>query len=222
MSAAPRITEEGRLTGVPFASFRASPHFDDRPEGAAGEVTLAVIHYISLPAGCFGGEAVDRLFAGTFGAWLDEAPDDPERRPLEELRGLRVSAHFFVRRTGEVIQYVDTVRRAWHAGLSNFRGRSACNDFSVGIELEGTGEVPFEDAQYASLEVLLKVLVRRHPIRAVTGHEFIAPGRKTDPGPHFDWRRLEAMLPEGVERATSPGDCDRAALAERMRALGLV
>lgn len=115
-----------------------------------------------------------------------------------------------------MIQYVPTVKRAWHAGLSNFRGRSACNDFSVGIELEGTGEVPFTAAQYQALGELLPVICRRHPVKWVTGHEFIAPGRKSDPGPFFDWSRTAQLLPAGVALAIDETDCDREALARRM------
>ena len=147
-----------------------SPPADRRPEGAT--VDLLVIHHISLPAGVFEGDAVERLFLGTL---------SPEP-PFESLRGLRVSAHLFVRRDGEVIQFVPFSMRAWHAGLSNFRGRNACNDFSVGIEMEGDGKTPFSEAQYEALSRILPELVRKHPIRWVTGHEVIAPGRKTDPG----------------------------------------
>lgn len=173
-----------------------SPHADRRPEGAT--VDLLVIHHISLPAGVFEGDAVERLFLGTL---------SPEP-PFESLRGLRVSAHLFVRRDGEVIQFVPFSMRAWHAGLSNFRGRNACNDFSVGIEMEGDGKTPFSEAQYEALSRILPELVRKHPIRWVTGHEVIAPGRKTDPGPTFDWGRVGAMLPAGVELAIAPADCD--------------
>ena len=191
----------GWLAGVPH---RPSPHVDDRPAGEA--VTVAVVHYISLPAGRFGGEAVDRLFMGTLGRSLCG---------YESLAGLRVSSHFFIRRTGETIQYADVFRRAWHAGLSNFRGRNAVNDFSVGIELEGWGEGPFEDAQYAALASLLGRLKALLPLQFVTGHETIAPGRKADPGPFFDWARLERALPAGVRAAHAVEDCDRVMLARR-------
>lgn len=199
---------DGWLDGL---EHRPSPHEDGREPGE--QVTVAVIHYISLPAGCFRGDAVDRLFLGR----LDAAAC---RRPgLEGLAGLRVSAHFFIRRSGRTIQYVDVFRRAWHAGLSNFRGRDAVNGFSVGIELEGTGVVPFTNRQYAALERLLRRLAGRLPLRFVTGHEFIAPGRKADPGPRFDWRRLSARLPRGLETAIAPEDCDRVMLARRTAAL---
>lgn len=213
------LDEKGWLRSFPGVRLRASPHADARPEGEAGRVTLAVMHFISLPAGRFGGDAPDRLFMGELDPLAPGWPADPDWEPLKSLRGLRVSTHFFVRRTGEIIQYVPTFRRAWHAGLSNFRGRNACNDFSVGIELEGTGEVPFEDAQYAALAPLFRAIAERHPLRFVTGHECIAPGRKTDPGPCFDWERLRAQLPEGVALAIAASDCDREALAERIAAL---
>ena len=169
-----------------------------------------------LPAGTFGGDAVDRLFMGTLDPDRRDWPQDPAWEPLKALKGLHVSTHFFIRRTGEVIQYVPTVKRAWHAGLSNFRGRNACNDFSVGIELEGTGEAPFTAAQYQALGELLPAICRRHPVKWVTGHEFIAPGRKSDPGPFFDWGRTAQLLPAGVALAIDETDCDREALARRM------
>ena len=145
-------------------------------------------------------------------------PDCPD---YEALKGLRVSSHFFIRRTGETIQYVNIFDRAWHAGLSNFRGRNAVNDFSVGIELEGCGEEPFEDAQYLALKQLLFALSQLLPLRYATGHETIAPGRKKDPGPFFDWERLGAALPAGMSLAIAPEDCDREMLKARMRELGL-
>lgn len=184
-----------------------SPHVDRRPEGTA--VDLLVIHHISLPAGVFEGDAVERLFMGT----LRPVP------PFEGLKGLRVSSHLFIRRTGEVLQFAPLSARAWHAGLSNFRGRNACNDFSVGIEMEGDGKTPFEDAQYEALARVLPNVCRRLPIRYVTGHEVIAPGRKTDPGPTFDWARVGQMLPAGVALALAPSDCDVAMLAARAEAL---
>lgn len=193
--------DDGWLAGI---EHRASPHFDERPAGAA--VDLAVVHFISLPHGVFGGSDIDALFMGEI---------DAEKPGYESLRGLRVSSHFFIDRHGRVVQYVDVFKRAWHAGLSNFRGRDACNDFSVGIELEGTEAVPFEAAQYDALGGLLKRLAALLPLRFVTGHEFIAPGRKIDPGPQFDWKRLDAMLPPGVERATSEADCSREMIAKR-------
>lgn len=163
---------------------RFSPHSNERPEGTT--IDLVVLHFISLPAGVFSGDAVERLFEGTLNT---EAP------VFADLKGLRVSSHFFIRRTGEILSFVPVERRAWHAGVSVFHGRPDCNSRSVGIEIEGTGEVPFEDAQYEALGALLADLSVRLPIRWVTGHEHVAPGRKSDPGPFFDWRRLAGALP---------------------------
>lgn len=154
-----------------------SPNFDCRPDPA--DITLLVIHNISLPGGCFGGPHVSDLFTGRV-----DYNADPS---FADLRGLKVSSHFFVRRDGRVIQYVSANDRAWHAGTSLFRGREKCNDYSVGIELEGTDDMPFEPAQYRALAVLTEALRRRYPLTDVQGHEDIAPGRKTDPGPLFDW-----------------------------------
>lgn len=193
---------------LPEAIRRLSPHADERPDGAL--VDLIVLHYISLPAGVFQGDAVERLFLGTLPT---EAP------PFEELHGLRVSSHLFIRRDGTLMQFVPLSKRAWHAGLSNFRGRNACNDFSIGIELEGDGRTPFTEAQYGVLAKVFGEICRRHPIRWVTGHEVIAPGRKSDPGPMFDWALTEAMLPAGVALAVAPEDCDRAMLARRAAVL---
>ncbi len=161
-----------------------SPHFDDRPAGET--VSLAVIHAISLPPGRFGGDGVERLFLGTL---------DPAGHPYyREIHTLRVSAHFFIRRDGELIQFVSCDRRAWHAGVSSWRGRERCNDFSIGVELEGCDELPFEPIQYARLAALIGALRRGYPLHDVVGHADIAPGRKTDPGPHFDWTRLRYLL----------------------------
>lgn len=157
-------------------------NFDARPEGIA--IDLLVIHNISLPPGEFDGDHIEALFANRL---------DCDAHPyFDQLRGLRVSAHFLIRRDGSALQFVATNDRAWHAGLSNFHGRERCNDFSIGIELEGTDTDDFCDAQYASLASLTAALLRRHPISDVCGHEHIAPGRKTDPGPHFDWARFRA------------------------------
>jgi AmpD protein len=156
------------------------PNHDERPPGA--EVTLAVVHCISLPPGQFGGDAIERLFSNRL---------DPEAHPYyREIAHLRVSSHYLIRRDGELVQFVPVSRRAWHAGASRWRGRNRCNDFSVGIELEGTESVPFEDAQYAALAQLLASL----ELRQVAGHSDIAPGRKADPGAHFDWLRMLAAL----------------------------
>jgi len=177
------IDEAGLLRSARFG-FIESPNCDDRPPGA--EVSLLVIHGISLPPGKFGGDGVLRLFTNT----LDWAA-----HPFyETLRGLRVSAHFFVRRTGEIIQFVPCGRRAWHAGESSWRGRERCNDFSIGVELEGVDTRSYTERQYARLVPLAATLRRRYPIAEIVGHSDIAPGRKTDPGPAFDWRRLRALV----------------------------
>lgn len=162
------------------AGLRASPNFDPRPGGVA--VELIVIHNISLPPDEFGGPGVEQLFTNCL---------NPDEHPYyEQIAGLRVSAHFFIRRDGELIQFVSTEDRAWHAGVSSWRGRERCNDFSVGIELEGCDTQPFEAAQYERLNELISALKARYPIRDVVGHSDIAPGRKTDPGPCFDWGRI--------------------------------
>lgn len=157
-----------------------SPNCDERP--ADETVRLAVIHAISLPPEEFGGPEIIQLFTNCL---------DPEAHPyFREIQGLRVSAHFLVRRDGELIQFVPCSRRAWHAGVSNWLGREGCNDFSIGIELEGCDQLPFEDAQYLTLNRLLADLRRRYSLEAVVGHSDIAPERKTDPGPCFDWSRV--------------------------------
>jgi AmpD protein len=159
-----------------------SPFFDVRPSGMA--VDLLVLHNISLPPGTFGSGDVVRLFTGVL---------DPDAHPFyATLAGARVSAHFFIDRQGDVIQFVSTADRAWHAGQSMFDGRANCNDFSIGIELEGTDFTPFTDAQYRSLCQLVAVLCGTYPLRAIRGHSDIAVERKTDPGPCFDWTRLRA------------------------------
>ena len=160
-----------------------SPNRDSRPEGTA--VELLVIHNISLPPGEFGGTAIVELFGNCL---------DCTRHPFyADLVDLHVSAHFLVDRRGRITQFVSCAERAWHAGASCFEGRARCNDFSIGVELEGTDQVPFEDAQYLALARLTDALRDAYPLRAVRGHSDIAPGRKTDPGPHFDWRRYAAL-----------------------------
>ncbi len=155
----------------------ASPNHDPRPAGMA--VDTLVIHYISLPPGRFGGDAIEQLFTNRL---------DPRADPaFGELAGLRVSAHFLVRRSGELLQFVDCDRRAWHAGVSRLLQRERCNDFSIGVELEGDGDHPFTRAQYRRLAALARQLCRRYPLQFVVGHSDIAPGRKQDPGPFFDW-----------------------------------
>jgi AmpD protein len=158
----------------------ASPNCDERPPGCLAE--LIVIHNISLPPGEFGGDGVIELFTNRL---------NPAEHPYyREIHHLKVSAHFFIRRSGELIQFVPCGKRAWHAGVSQWLGRERCNDFSIGIELEGDDETPFEEAQYVTLNGLLAALKEIYPVMAVTGHSDIAPGRKTDPGPCFDWSRV--------------------------------
>ena len=161
-----------------------SPNFGARP--AAERITLAVVHAISLPPGRYGGTEVLDLFTNR----LDHAANPF----FESLRGLQVSAHFFVRRDGRVLQFVSCDERAWHAGISQWAGREQCNDYSVGIELEGLEGEHFEAAQYTTLARLLRSLARRYPVGTVVGHEHIAPGRKRDPGPGFDWTTLGHLL----------------------------
>ena len=161
-----------------------SPNADARPEGT--EVTLVVVHGISLPPGRFGGDAILRLFTNRL---------DPGAHPYFRAVGaLRVSAHFLIRRDGTLLQFVACGERAWHAGASRWRGRERCNDFSIGIELEGTDDRPYTARQYARLAVLVRRLAARWPIREVAGHSDVAPGRKSDPGEAFDWARLARLL----------------------------
>ena len=161
-----------------------SPNHDARPVDTA--VTLAVVHSISLPPGSYGGDAIERLFTNRL--------DWDEHPYYASIRGLRVSSHFLIRRDGEVLQFVSCERRAWHAGASSWRGRHDCNDFSVGIELEGLEGLPFEAAQYRQLARLLRALAATYPIAEVVGHEDVAPGRKHDPGAGFDWPLLRRAL----------------------------
>ena len=173
--------ERGRLR---WARQVASPNCDRRPAGT--EVTLAVLHAISLPPGEYGGDAIERLFTNRL---------DPEAHPyFGGIATMKVSAHFVVRRDGSLVQFVPLHRRAWHAGVSSWRGRERCNDFSVGIELEGLDDAPFEEPQYRTLARLLKAVRRLVPLRDVAAHSDVAPGRKTDPGAHFDWARALAAL----------------------------
>ena len=164
----------------PAARRLPSPNWDERP--AHETVRLVVIHAISLPPNEFGGPGIIQLFTNCL---------DPDGHPLfRQIQDFQVSTHFLVRRDGELIQFVPCSGRAWHAGVSNWRGRENCNDFSIGIELEGCDQLPFEDAQYLALNRLLAELRQRYSIEAVVGHSDIAPGRKTDPGPCFDWHRV--------------------------------
>ena len=162
----------------------ASPNSDRRPAGT--RVTLLVLHSISLPAGVYGGDAIERLFTNRL-----EAGAHPD---FGALAGLRVSSHFLIRRDGELVQFVALHRRAWHAGASRWRGRERCNDFSVGVELEGTEHTAFDAAQYACLARLVRALRSQLPLRALAAHRDVAPGRKSDPGACFDWARLLAAL----------------------------
>ena len=175
------LSDDGRLSGCRYVE---SPNHDERPPGE--EVTLLVLHSISLPPGEYGGDAIERFFTNCL---------DPAAHPyFQEICALKVSSHFLVRRDGALVQFVPTTRRAWHAGMSRWRGRSRCNDFSIGVELEGLDDAPFADAQYETLIRLVPALRARHPLRDVAAHSDIAPGRKTDPGAQFDWPRLLAAL----------------------------
>lgn len=175
------------------AARRHSPNHDARPVGTA--VDLVVLHAISLPPGRYGGDAVEQLFNNT----LDWAAHPY----FASIRGLRVSAHFLIRRDGKLLQFVSCDQRAWHAGRSRFRGRDACNDYAIGIELEGQETDTFESAQYETLAALMAALPARYPIRHVAGHEHVAPGRKWDPGPGFDWPLLARQL--GWDAQCFPG-----------------
>lgn len=164
-----------------------SPNWDERPEGSVPE--LIVIHGITLPPGQFGGPWIDALFTNT----LDPAADPC----FAEIHHLQVSSHLLVRRDGEVVQYVPFTKRAWHAGKSSYAGRERCNDFSIGIELEGTDETPYEAVQYQQLARIIEALLHAYPTLSparIAGHSDIAPGRKTDPGPFFQWGELYALL----------------------------
>jgi N-acetyl-anhydromuramoyl-L-alanine amidase len=163
---------------------RSSPHLDDRPPGE--KISLVVIHNISLPPGEYGGPYIDDLFMGRL---------DPDAHPyFKDVAGLRVSSHYLIRRDGSLIEYVPPEKRAWHAGASSWKGRERCNDFSIGIELEGSDDVPFSEPQYATLVELAKGLQQRFGPLDFAGHGDVAPGRKTDPGPWFEWERLRAAL----------------------------
>jgi AmpD protein len=169
---------------VDAARYVASGNCDERPPGEA--ITLLVIHNISLPPGEFGGDGIERLFTNQ----LDCAAHPYYRA----LAGLRVSAHFLIRRTGELLQFVPCTKRAWHAGVSTWCGRSGCNDFSIGIELEGTDDLPYTEPQYRVLAELARALQSAYPITAIAGHRDIAPARKTDPGASFDWPRFRSSI----------------------------
>jgi AmpD protein len=165
----------------------ASPNFGPRPDGC--EPDLLVIHNISLPPGKYGGDYIERLFTNCL--------DWDEHPYFAEIRGIEVSAHLLIRRCGEVVQFVDLRERAWHAGQSCFAGRDNCNDYSIGIELEGTDEEAYTDRQYETLAALTRTLLAHYPgidANRIVGHSDIAPERKTDPGPAFDWDRYRGAL----------------------------
>ena len=162
----------------------ASPNRNERPPGTV--ISLIVVHGISLPPGKFGGDGVARLFTNTL---------DPQSDPYYPgIAHLRVSSHFFIRRAGTLVQFVPCGLRAWHAGVSSWRGRASCNDYSIGIELEGTDDLAYSAAQYRMLARVARALRGRYPIRDMVGHSDIAPGRKTDPGAAFDWQRMGTLL----------------------------
>ena len=176
--------ESGRLHGARQVD---SPNRDARPEGCG--LDLVVIHGISLPPGEFGTDGIERLFTNTL---------DPNAHPyFRKIKDLRVSAHLLIRRDGELMQFVPFHERAWHAGESCFEGREQCNDFSIGVELEGTDDQPYETVQVERLAEVVRALCAAYPglsPQRVVGHSDIAPGRKTDPGPYFDWDGLRALL----------------------------
>lgn len=185
--------DQGWLDG---ALRRPSPNYNARPD--PNDLSLLVIHNISLPPGRFGGQQVEQLFCNCL--------DWNEHPFFATIQGLEVSSHLFIRRNGEIIQFVPFHERAWHAGRSEFQGRSGCNDFSIGIELEGTDDTPYEPVQYEHLARVTCTLMRAYPaitLDRIVGHSDIAPGRKTDPGPTFDWNHYRALvarrlIPESV------------------------
>lgn len=172
---------------VKEARQQSSPNCDSRPDES--DITLIVIHGISLPPGKFGDDYIDQLFCNNL---------DPEIHPyFKEICGLKVSSHFLIRRDGEVVQYVPLQKRAWHAGVSNYKNRDCCNDFSIGIEMEGEDETPYTDVQYQVLSELIKSLISTYPglnQETIAAHSDISPGRKTDPGEAFDWKYLSQLL----------------------------
>jgi len=177
-------TNTGLLKNVKFI---ASPNFNEREPH--NEIDLLVIHGISLPPGQFGGNDVEDFFTNTLNTQLHPF--------FEEIKDLHVSSHLLIKRTGDIIQFVPFTKRAWHAGVSSFCGREKCNDFSIGIELEGTDEVPYEPIQYIALADVTKALMEAYPgisTDRIVGHCDIAPGRKTDPGPFFEWDFYRQLL----------------------------
>ena len=182
------IDREGRAN---LAVQVPSPNSDARPNDTP--ISLVVIHGISLPPGEFEGDAIEELFTNRL---------DARAHPYyAAIAGLRVSSHFLIRRDGRLLQFVPCTARAWHAGESSWRGRARCNDFSIGIELEGSDDVPYTAAQYRMLARLTRALRARYPIEDIAGHSDVAPGRKTDPGPAFDWARLRRELARSRPKA---------------------
>lgn len=180
--------ENGRLQETATIRYLASENFDARPTSARGQVSLLVIHHISLPPHQFGGSDIEKFFTNQL---------DSDKHPFySSIKDLRVSAHVLIKRNGEIVQFVNFNQRAWHAGTSNYNGRENCNDFSIGIELEGDEKTPYRYAQYKVLAALTDAIVTAYPqIGAqIVGHEDIAPVRKTDPGPTFDWQRYRQLL----------------------------
>lgn len=172
-----------------------SPNFGPRPSPASDSVDLVVVHSISLPPGQYGTGAVQRLFTNTL---------DWDAHPYyQQIRGLQVSAHFFIERSGQLWQFVGCDQRAWHAGQSFYRGRANCNDDSIGIELEGLEGLSFEEAQYQTLASLCNDLAARYPLKHIAGHEHVAPGRKADPGVGFDWHKLMQLVEASTLSAPS-------------------
>lgn len=188
----PSINSRGWLNKHPLVLIAPSPNHNERPKLTV--IDLLVIHNISLPPGQFGGSYIIDFFQNQL--------DITSHPWFVNIANMQVSAHFLVRRTGQIIQFVSTLKRAWHAGVSSYDGKQACNDFSVGIELEGTDYLPYADIQYQSLIALTNAIRARHPIKAVQGHEHIAPVRKTDPGPAFDWIRYRQQA--GLQNLNLP------------------
>jgi N-acetyl-anhydromuramoyl-L-alanine amidase len=176
------------VTGLlPAAGYQPSPHHDDRPDNTP--IDMIVVHNISLPPGVFGGDTIEKFFCGTL--------DMTSHPAFAAIAHLRVSAHLLIKRNGDITQFVPFHKRAWHAGESSFAGKTRCNDFSIGIELEGTDHIPFEPQQYTQLANVIEALGRAYPhisLDRIVGHSDIAPSRKTDPGPAFDWNYLKGML----------------------------
>ena len=186
-SGVPRLSLDPVGHRLDGATFLPSPNHDERPDPA--DISLLVVHAISLPPDQFGGHWIDDLFLNRL---------DPQAHPyFATIHTRRVSAHACIFRDGAITQYVPFDCRAWHAGVSSYNGREHCNDYSIGVELEGSDTLPFTDAQYASLAAMTGALLRRYPAltpRRIAGHSDVAPGRKTDPGPHFDWARFRHSL----------------------------